>query len=441
MTTDAAVSFVHDATLADLTGAPLEHLRARILDTLAATTAGFRLPTADVSRSYATAHHDGDTVTLLSGVGEMLSAQGATLVNATAANALDVDDGHREIKGHPSAVVIPPALAAAEQADASVREFLIGVGIGYELAVRAGLAIHELDGVYTGTGSWGAVGAAAAVARLRGLDRGTTAAALGTAEYHAPRTPIMRGVERPGMTKDGIGWGAYTGVAAADLAAAGFTASGTVFDETGASVTGDLGERWYLTSGYLKPHPCCRWAQPGVDAVLDLRDAHAIDPESVEAVRVHTFEAATHLDTVQPETAEAAEYSYPYPVAAALVRGEFTAAELEVAARDDPTIRTVASRVELVVDRALERRFPESCLARVELVTSDGRTLASDVTRARGARERPLSPAERRSKAASLFEPSLPAGAVEHVEAVLEAPAATIGTLLDLWRGTGRLRT
>ncbi|WP_137285548.1 MmgE/PrpD family protein [Halorussus salinisoli] len=434
MTTDIAISFVHDATIDDFSEKAREHLQRRVLDTLAATTAGFQMPTTEIVRTYATDHHAGDAATLLSGDGGSLSEQGAVLVNATAANALDVDDGHREVKGHPAAVVVPPALAAAEITDATVGEFLTAVGVGYELAVRAGLAIHETDDVYTGTGSWGAVGAAAAVTRLRGLDRETTAAALGTAEYHAPRTPIMRGVENPGMTKDGIGWGAYAGTAAVDLAEAGFTASGTVFDETDVDATDDLGDRFYLTTGYLKPYPCCRWAQPGVDAVLALRETHGFDLKSVETLRVHTFEAATHLRTRRPGTAEAAEYSYPYPVAAALVCGEFTPAELAAVRREDSTILALADRVELVVDPGLEERFPDECLARVELLTSDGRTLTSDVTRARGAREHPLSDTELRAKAADLFEPSVPPGTVGRVEAELDSPAATVERLLDPWR-------
>lgn len=83
--------------------------------------------------------------------------------------------------------------------------------------------------------SWGAIGAATAVAQLCGLNE--TVPTLGAAEYHAPRTPIMRGVVQPGMTKDGVGWGAYTGVVADDLASRGFTGSGTAFDEASVTVT------------------------------------------------------------------------------------------------------------------------------------------------------------------------------------------------------------
>jgi len=162
-----------------------------------------------------------------------------------------------------------------------------------------GLAIHAVDNVYTGTGSWGALGSAAATARLFEFSTEQMANALGVAEYHAPRTPIMRGVEKPGMTKDGIGWGAYAGVVSAQLADTGFTGSGTVFDE--ASMDDTLGEVFHVTKGYLKPYPCCRWAQPGVEAILTLTSRYDIDPTNVESVRISTFEEATHLYTRKPE--------------------------------------------------------------------------------------------------------------------------------------------
>jgi 2-methylcitrate dehydratase PrpD len=92
----------------------------------------------------------------------------------------------------------------------------------------------------------------------------------------------MRGVEQPGMTKDGIGWGSYAGVAAAQLAERGFTGSGTVFDEPDVTVTDSLNDRFHVTEGYMKPYPCCRWAQPGVRAVLGLRECRAIVTDLVE---------------------------------------------------------------------------------------------------------------------------------------------------------------
>lgn len=433
MTTEQTAEFARAATLTEAPGSVAEHVRVRTLDTLAATTAGHRMPNVNVTRDYARESLHGDAATLLDGSGARCSVAGVTLANATAANALDVDDGHRAVKGHPAAIVVPTALAAAEAVGGTVGEFLDAVYVGYELAVRAGLAIHATDDVYTGTGSWGAVGSAAAVARLRKLSPDATARAVGTAEYNAPRTPIMRGVERPGMTKDGIGWGAYAGTVAADLASRGFTASGTVFDEACVAVTDDLGEKHHVTDGYLKPYPCCRWAHPGIDSVLTLRERHGIRPSDVEAVRIYTFSEATHLDTRDPDSIEAAEYSYPYPVAAALVHGRFTTTELREPARNSGEILRLANAVHLVVDGSLDDRFPEECLARVEL-DADGETYRSGVTRPRGAVDRPLDATEARRKVEQLCRPTLDASAVERVQSALSDRSAPIKDVISEWR-------
>lgn len=435
MSTNRAVEFTHSATVREAPADVETHVRARLLDTLAAITAGYRQEGVGIVRRYATdclcEGNAGSKATLLDGSGTTLSAEGATLANGVAANALDIDDGHRKVKGHPAAVVIPPALATAEATASSVRELLDAVYVGYELAVRAGMAIHEVDDLYTGTGSWGAVGAAATVARLRGLTLEQTAHALGVAEYHAPRTPIMRGVEQPGMTKDGIGWGAYAGIVAARLAEAGFTGSGTVFDDADAVDT--LGEEFQVTNGYLKPYPCCRWAQPGVEAVLTLTSQYDIDPQTVESVRVETFEEATHLRTRSPDTVEEAQYSYPYPVAAALARGQFTQAEHAVAVRSDAAVCTLAERVELRVNGVLDERFPSECLARVEVETA-GETYVSDVRRARGARDSPLTVDERRRKARRLISPTLSEPSLDRIEASLDAGSASVTEVLEPWR-------
>lgn len=428
-----ATEFAQTATLTGAPGGVAEQVRVRTLDTLAAATAGSRTPTVDITRDYAWESLEGDAATLLDGSGARCSVAGTTLVNATAANALNIDGGHRAVKGHPAAVVVPPALAAAEAVGDTVGEFLNAVYVGYELAVRAGLAIHATDDVYTGTGSWGGVGAAAAVARLQDLSPAATARSLGIAEYHAPRTPIMRGVERPGMTKDGIGWGASAGTVAVDLASLGFTASGTVFDEASVAVTDDLGERRHVTEGYLKPYPCCRWAHPGVDAALPLRERHGITAKDIETVRIHTFSEATHLDTREPDSIESAEYSYPYPVAAALVRGQFTPGELREPARNSEEILRLADAVHLDVDGTLDDRFPVECLARVELDAGD-ETYRSGVTRPRGAVDRPLDATEARRKTECLCRPTLDGSAVEQVRSALSDRSAPIGNVTSQWR-------
>ena len=116
------------------------------------------------------------------------------------------------------------------------------------------------------------MGCAAVTARRLGLNEDQTRHALGIAEYHGPRLPMMRGVDYPTMVKDGSGWGAMAGVSAGLMAGSGFTGAPALTVE-GADVAGiwaDLGDRWLITEQYFKPYAVCRWAQPAIAGALAL---------------------------------------------------------------------------------------------------------------------------------------------------------------------------
>lgn len=426
MSTREAATFALEGTLGSSPIGVTEAVKTRVVDTLAATVAGYEFEDAAVLKRFSR-RFEGEDARILDGSGQTRSLPGAVLANATAANVLDIDDGHRLVKGHPAAIVVPAAVAAGELAGATIDDLLEAVYVGYELAVRVGLTIHEETGIYSGTGSWGATGVAAAVCRLLECDRETTEQAIGIADYHAPRTPIGRGVEQPGMTKDGIGWGAYVGCEAVTLAREGFTASGSPFDDSDRTDT--LGSRHHVTEGYLKPYPCCRWAQPGLEAALELRRRSEFTPREIERVVVETFSEATALTTAEPGSVAEAEYSYPYPVAVSLHQGEFGPGDLTPKARKRAAIIDLARRVDLEAAPDLDGRFPEECLARVHVETDED-VFVSTTTRARGARQRPLSEEDRLEKHRRLFA-FADAGSPDPVYNVLDEPDAPVTTLVD----------
>ena len=116
-----------------------------------------------------------------------------------------------------------------------------------------------------------------------GLREKETISALGTAEYHAPIMPMMRCIDYPAMTKDGIGWGAMVGTVSALLAATGFNGIPSLFGfREYSSLVGSLGSEYKILNLYFKPYACCRWAQPAVSAALKLRKDHDIDPDHIE---------------------------------------------------------------------------------------------------------------------------------------------------------------
>lgn len=373
------VRFIREASWGSFPDAVCEKARMCALDLVGALAAGTKAKVSGIMAGAALACFPGDDATLILN-GKRASMPGAALANGFAMNALDVDDGHRLIKGHPGAAVFPALLAAAEYRDATLRELLETLVVCYEVAIRAGLAMQSHYGYYHGSGAWGAVGAAAGVARLLGLDGPRTLHALGAAEYHAPLTPVMRPVQFPTMNKDGIGWGNMVGVLSALMAAEGYTGSPTVFDLPDFdSFTETLGDEYKIMELYFKPYACCRWAHPAVSAALELRERHALCPADIESVRILSFGAAASLYTKKPANTEEAQYNAIYPVAAAIAAGEVGPRQVLDEYLGDAGTLGLMDRITIQPDERFEREFPARRLCEVEVVLKDGRVLRSGV--------------------------------------------------------------
>jgi 2-methylcitrate dehydratase PrpD len=375
----AQVEFVRDLRWADVPPAVRERVRLLLADLAAVCVAGRPVPASSMAAAYASAVHPGDEATALLD-GRRVGAVGAAWCNGVLANVLDYDDGHRLTKGHPGAVVIPAALAAAQLADATVEELLVAVVVGYEIAIRAGVALHARDDGYHASGAWGGLGAAAAAARLLGLDATAIHHAIGLAEYHAPIAHIMRSVAQPAMTKDACAWGASVGVSSALMAAGGFTAVDAAFLDEDA---GDLGSSWRLEELYLKAYPCCRWSQGAIRAALDARAGEQLAADDVETVTIRTFAAADALAKVAPATTEEAQYNLVWPVATSVATGDFTVADV-LGPWDDEAVASVMARTRVEIDAELTSAFPARRLTAVEIALRDGRRLAAGPLEAMG---------------------------------------------------------
>lgn len=374
------IEFIHQTTWDDLPTAVQHQARRCLLDTLGAAVGGRQTELSRIIHEFAAAVYGG-VGTQLWQDGRSVSSPGAAPANGMTIDALDIHDGYNLVKGHIGAAIVPAALASLT-GDRSVsgKELLTRLVVGYEVAARAGIVLHETACDYHTSGAWNALGAAAVSARHLRLTPEQTRHALGIAEYHGPRSQMMRCIEFPTMVKDGSGWGAMSGVSAAMLAANGFTGAPAVTIEADdvQSHWVDLDEKWHILDQYFKPHAVCRWAQPAIAGVLALRQQHNFQPEAVQTIRVHTFHEAVCLTTRRPQTTEAAQYSLPFPVAAALVKNQLGPAELSGAALAHPLILQLADRVELVEDEVYNGRFPAQRFARVEIILTDGTSLQSD---------------------------------------------------------------
>jgi 2-methylcitrate dehydratase PrpD len=378
--TNKVLRFISDSRFEDLPDKVIHQAKRCLLDTLGALLAGSDTPVVRMMNSFATKYLRGNEATILVS-GERVSPVGAALANGYACNALDIDDGYRMIKGHPGGCVLPVLLAASESAvHPKGTDFLTALVIGYEVAIRAGLIRHALYQTYHSSGSWGAVGGAAAAGRVLGLDQSTLREAMGVAEYHAPIAPMMKGVEKPSMVKDSIGWGTMVAMASVLMAQEGFTGIEPLFSESPDTkwIEG-LGNEYLMLNLYFKPYAVCRWSQPAVVGVLKVVKQNNLRPQSISRIRIRTFEAAAALSCDHPKNTEEAQYNLAYGLACAVLKGKVGPQEVTPPAIYDPQILAFMDKIEPVEDQEIQKTFPAKRQARVEIKTTDGRVFESGV--------------------------------------------------------------
>lgn len=386
--TKQVIDFIQDITWENLPDTVRRQAKRCLLDSTGAMLAGHETPVGKMMDTLAWEQFPGDQASIVVS-GHRVSAAGAALANGFAANALDIDDGYRPIKGHPGVCVLPSILAAAQLAAAggrwvSGKEFLVTLVKGYEVGIRAGLIRHATCDTYHSSGSWGAVAAAAAAGRILGLSSVQLGHALGTAEYHAPMAPMMKCIVTPSMGKDSTGWGSLVGLLSACMAQKGFTGVAPFFDDTPDPAWIDsLGASWEIDNLYFKPYACCRWAQPGVDGVLKLVQTHGIIPEEIHAITVYTFAESAALSRAWPENTEEAQYNIAFPIAVALLDGEVGPAQVLPPRLLGADIREMMDKIDIIAQDRFQKKFPYRAESEVKIQTRSGHTYLSGTMSAR----------------------------------------------------------
>jgi 2-methylcitrate dehydratase PrpD len=398
----------------DIPPAVVHHVKLALVDLVGCALYGATLPWTRIARRYALSERARPDAALW-GTPERTSPTLAALVNGTAAHAAEIDDLHKASFHHPSAAVVPAALAVADARAAdgpdpvTGADLLTAIVAGYEVCTRVGAALgqgHFMAG-YHPQGTVGVFGAAAAAARLHGLDAGRTRHALGIAGTQA--SGLMAAQEGAMVKRMHAGLAGQTGVRAVALAADGFTGIVDVFEAgfggllstlgTAGSeperLTAGLGTVWHAGEIEFKRHAACAAIHSTLDVLEDLRAAAAVDPTAVDRVRVHcTTHAYLHCGfPYRPEGVTAAQMSFQYCVAAMLTFGAVSIDEFAEHRLADADLLALAARVEVVADPALdELGAPGRHSVRVEVHSRDGSVRAGARDRRRGGVDDPVPP-------------------------------------------------
>jgi 2-methylcitrate dehydratase PrpD len=380
-----------------------------VFDSVVVTIAGGNL--AEAHRRRASLPSASGPATVF-GADQPTAVSDAAWHNGCSMVALELDEGDKRIRGHASAHVLPAALAVAEARAVRGPELATAFVVGHEVASRFGAATVLHPGVHP-HGTWGATGAAAAVARLHDADRRAMAAAIDAATALAHATSFDVATDGLPVRDGWVGAANTAGIWAWTLADPVRSATGVGANSLGrllgtldpAVLRSGFGDDLAIVGGYMKRHASCSYTHPPADAALALREQRAVgDGSDIDIVVVESHHLAARLHTTTWPTRLAAMFSVPYVVATALLAGHLGPEQFDDEHRADPQRARLASRVRLVHDPAFDRRLPQERAARVTVRWSDGSTLAKEVANPVGDSDgQPLSDEDLRRKAISLL--------------------------------------
>lgn len=352
------------------------------------------------------------------GAGRRMDRYSAALANGAGAGWCELDGGYRLAVCHAGIYCAPALLAEAEATGKTFRDALMALIAGYEGVARVArafafprLAMHPHGGLAT-------IGAAFAVAKLRGLDAGAMKRAVDSAAGLVAPGPFNHAVEGALTRNLWPGVCAQNGLRAVDWAGLGVSGGENALAEVmvdifgaaadPAQLTEGLGESFAMRDGYHKMHACCQYAHSTVEAMQAALAAGPVDPGAVRAITVATHPKGLLLDNPAPATTLAAKFSIQHVAAATLAFGHAGAAAFHADTLADPALDALRRKVRLAPHGA-ERPWPEDRPAKVTLELADGRLASGECLSARGGSDRPFSQEEIMAKIAGDLGAAYPA--------------------------------
>ena len=408
-------------TFPDLPSTLVDSVRQRVLDTVGICVAAADLDTSRAVSRYVEVQGGAPHATVIAS-GQRLPAAQAAFANGVFAHSLDYDDTHLPSILHPSASVVPAALAVAEREGRSGQEVLAAIAVGLEVCIRVGMAGYDpvsrnslyFDRGQHATSICGALGAAAAAAHL--LDGTAQAIADSVAVTASMASGIIEANRTGGNVKRiHCGWAAHAGTSAADLVRAGITGPPTVFEGrfgffrcfldgefVAEAITDGLGTEWAAASVHVKPYPANHFTHTAVDAARELRRRGVtVDDIAALHLKVSTPTVRTIGDPIEvkrrPETGYQAQFSGPYVLVAALLGGGGLGVSLDDFDDElvrDPQRRALMGRVTVSGDPRCDAIYPDEFPAILEAELIDGRREIIEVMANRGGPGDPLSDRE-----------------------------------------------
>ena len=359
----------------------------------------------------------------IAGSERRLPAPSVAFLGGVLAHWWEWDDTHDDSAVHASAVIFPTLLAAAEAAGKDTgeqdgREFVAAVVAAFDVACQLGATLvpHYHPGVMA-TGVPAQIGAAAAAARILGLDEDGIMSAMGLAAEQAglSRQPLADRVNGKNILC-GISAGqavqsaysAQAGIAGSSNFATGVYGLNALFADGKADLDkglADLGTRFSVAETSIKPYPSCRSTHPGLDLTFDMMAEDPELPKRVESVEVTSsqivFDLCGRPFAPGDDPRVAAQFSIPYTLSVALTRGRIGLNDFDPAqVTSDETVLEKTRRISV---KPRTEHVPDATWwwpHKVQMRLDDGSVREKEVEALRGSVARPFLPDEQREKLA-----------------------------------------
>ena len=399
MTTEKTLSqqvaqFVASRTFEDIPSAVRERATLVMLDAIGTAYAASRYPFAPVALSALSSLGSGDSTVI--GTAATLALRDAVVMNGILVHGLDYDDTYLPGSVHLSASCVPVVLGMGVHAKASGRDMLMATVLGLEISARIAAAAKGgfVNAGFHATGIAGVFGSAVAAGRLMNLDAAQHTLAQGVALSVTSGTlqPLQEGSWTKRLHP---GWAGASGITAAAFARAGYVGPAQAYEghfglytcflgehKAGAqpqSVVEGLGDTWEFTRTSIKLFPACHQLHAFMNCAIKLSKEQTFNAENVASVRTLICDAAVPLvceplaSKLKPSSSYSAQFSLPYSVACALMRGKFGLNEIEAPSYTDGELLKLANRVSYEIDP--HPGFPKSRSGEVIVKMKDGREL------------------------------------------------------------------
>lgn len=391
------------AEITDLSSEDIEQIRKLLLDFFAAACAGYKLNTAfnmPVEEVILKQEGIGESSVLF--CKKKIPARSAAFLNSLYGHGAELDDGNRKAMGHVGVHIIPAVLALAEAEEKSQAEIMIAVAVGYEAYIRISSAAQPgmVTRSFHSTGTAGAIGCAAACAKLLRLDAEGIENAMSLACTMS--SGLLTYTESRQMIKPlNPAKAAETGIFSARLVEAGVKGPlnclegpngwfHAMADEVHENmILREMNGSLLIHDCYFKLYPSCRHTHCGIEAAINL--SGQINYKTIEKIEVYIYPNAIRLagQIPYPQNPDETKFSIQYTLACALFYGEY-GVDFMHPDQIDKMVEEIIGKIVLIPDESMENRQKGIRGSHIKIIFDSGKSVEETVLIPKGDPEKPL---------------------------------------------------